>query len=196
MQANQATQVPQTVNGLDTTRMVETVEAIRETPSLGRFEFRARNRWIDGGVNRSTIKDFYGAGQEDTSRAAPFVFTNGEPPVLLGGNEGANPVEFLLHALAGCVTTTTILHATARGIRIRSLSTELSGTIDVQGLLDLDPSVPVGYDQIRIRMHVEADCSDAELDDLLAFVHGHSPVCNTVCRPVPVVIERAGRGPA
>jgi len=116
---------------------------------------------------------------------------NGEPPVLLGDNEGANPVEFLLHALAGCVTTTTVLHAAARGIRIRALSTELSGNIDLQGLLDLDPSVSPGYEQIRIRMHIEADCSDEELDDLLAFAKGHSPVCNTVCRPVPVVIERA-----
>jgi hypothetical protein len=50
--------------------------------------------------------------------------------------------------------------------------------------------MPVGYDRIRIRMRIEADCSDEELDDLLAFAHGHSPVCNTVCRPVPVVLER------
>jgi len=191
MQATQTTKAPRTLNGLDTTQMIETVEAIRATPSLARFEFRARNEWIDGGANRSTIRDFYGAGQEDTSRDEPFVFMNGEPPVLLGDNEGANPVEFLLHALAGCVTTTTVLHAAARGIRIRALSTELSGNIDLQGLLDLDPSVSPGYEQIRIRMHIEADCSDEELDDLLAFAKGHSPVCNTVCRPVPVVIERA-----
>ncbi len=111
--------------------------------------------------------------------------------MLLGANEGANPVEFLLHALAGCVTTTTVLHAAARGIRIRSLSTELEGTIDLRGLLDLDPDAVVGYEQIRIRMHVDADCSDAELDELLAFAKGHSPVCNTICRPVPFVVERA-----
>jgi uncharacterized OsmC-like protein len=179
------------LNGLSTSQMAETVEAIRRDPSLARFEFRARNQWIDGGANRSTIKDFYGAGQEDTSRAEPFVFVNGEPTVLLGANEGANPVEFLLHALAGCVTTTTVLHAAARGIRIRALSTELDGTIDVQGLLDLNPTVPVGYEQIRIRMDIDADCSDEELDALIAFAKGHSPVCNTICRPVPVVVERA-----
>jgi hypothetical protein len=71
-----------------------------------------------------------------------FEFTNGEPPVLLGANEGANPVEFLLHALAGCVTTTFVLHATARGIAIQELSTQLEGEIDLQGLLGLDDSVP------------------------------------------------------
>lgn len=180
-----------TRNGLDLGQMTNTVQALQEDPSLARFEFRARNTWISGGENRSTIKDFYGAGQEDNSRDSSWEFTNGEPPVLLGNNEGANPVEFLLHALAGCVTTTTVLHATARGITIHSLTTELSGQIDVQGLLALNPDVPVGYQQINISMDIKADCSDEELDELLAFARDHSPVCNTVCRPVPVVVERA-----
>ena len=137
-----------------------------------------------------TVFGSFGAGVADQSRPQPFKFTNGEPPVLLGHNEGANPVEFLLHALAGCVTTTTVLHATARGIAIRALSTELEGDIDLQGLLGLDDNVPAGYREIRIKMRIEADCSDEQLDDLLRFAQGHSPVCNTVCRPVPVKIER------
>jgi uncharacterized OsmC-like protein len=179
------------MNGLDLEAMHQTLANLKDDPSLARFEFRARNEWIQGGENRSRIRDFFGAGQEDTSRSAPFEFTNGEPPVLLGGNEGANPVEFLLHALAGCVTTTTVLHAAARGIEIRSLSTELKGTMDLQGLLDLDPSAPVGYEEIHIRLHIDADCSDEELDELIGFARDHSPVCNTVCRPVPVIVERA-----
>ena len=181
------------LNGLDTSKLQQTVETLRRDKTLARFEFRASNRWVGGAENRSTIQDFFGAGAEDRSRPLPFTFTNGEPPVLLGKNEGANPVEFLLHALAGCVTTTTVLHATARGIRIESMSTELAGDIDLQGLLDLDQSVPAGYRQITMKVDIEADCSDAELDDLLKYAHGHSPVCTTVCRPVPVVIERVRR---
>lgn len=177
-------------NGLDMEALVGTVEAVRQDPSLGNFEFRATNQWINGGENRSRIKEFYGAGSEDESRTEVFEFTNGEPPILLGNNEGANPVEFLLHALAGCVTTTTVLHAAARGIQIESLSTELIGNIDVQGLLALDDSVPVGYEQIQIKMDIKADCSDEELDELLAFAKDHSPVCNTICRPVPVTVQR------
>lgn len=181
------------LNGLDTQKMVETVTALKADPALARFEFRARNRWISGGENRSAIKDFYGAGAEDGSRPQPFEFTNGEPPVLLGNNEGANPVEFLLHALAGCVTTTTVLHAAARGIEIESLSTTLAGEIDLQGLLALD-DVPAGYRGIRIEMDIKArNATDAELDELLGFAQAHSPVCNTVCRPVPVVVERVRR---
>lgn len=178
------------LNGLNLEQMVQTVDALKRDPSLARFEFRARNQWINGGENRSTIKDFYGAGAEDTSRSEAYVFTNGEPPVLLGNNEGANPVEFLMHALAGCVTTTTVLHAAARGIKIHRLSTELSGGIDLQGLLALDDSVSPGYQSITIRMDIQADCSDRELDELLDFARDHSPVCSTVCRPVPVTLQR------
>ena len=188
-----ATQSTTTLNGLDTQKMVETVSALKADPTLAKFEFRARNRWILGGENRSTIKDFYGAGAEDVSRHEAFEFTNGEPPVLLGDNEGANPVEFLLHALAGCVTTTTVLHAAARGIEIESLSTTLVGDIDLQGLLALG-DVQAGYQGIRIEMDIRANnASDADLDDLLQFAQAHSPVCNTVCRPVPVVVERVKR---
>lgn len=182
---------PAVLNGLDVNAAVATIAAIKADKSLARFQFRARNTWVNGGENRSVIRDFYGAGQEDTSRTSSFEFTNGEPPVLLGNNEGANPVEFLLHALAGCVTTTFVLHAMARGVAIKELSTQLEGDLDLQGLLGLDDSISPGYEQIRIKMHVKADCSDAALDDLLAYAQQHSPVCNTVCRPVPVVIERA-----
>ncbi len=179
-----------TRNGLNLEQMNQTVSAIKTAPSLGSFEFRASNQWINGGENCTTIKDFYGAGNEDESRNQPFTYTNGEPSILLENNEGANPVEFLLHALAGCVTTTTILHAAARGIQIHKLSTKLVGNIDIQGFLALDDTVPVGYDSINIQMNIEADCSDEEINELIAFAKDHSPVCSTVCKPVPVSLER------
>ena len=178
------------LNGIDVEQLQETVGAIQGDPEIARFEFRNANEWVQGGENRSTIRDFYGAKAWDQSRSEPFVFTNGEPPVLLGDNEGANPVEFLLHALAGCVTTSTVVHAAARGIRIQSISTELRGRIDLHGFLDLDPKAPVGYESIEIDMKIEADCSDGELDELLRFAEAHSPVCSTVCRPVPVTLRR------
>lgn len=180
-----------TMNGLDTRQMSDTIAAIQANPDLASFVFRASNRWISGGENRSTIRGFYGAGAEDSSRREDFVYTNGEPPVLLGANEGANPVEYLLHALAGCVTTTFVLHAAARGIEIRELSTELDGDIDLHGLLGLDEECNPGYSGIRIRLHVEADCSDEELEDLLAYAQARSPVCNTMTRPVPVTVTRS-----
>ncbi|MDJ0512726.1 MAG: OsmC family protein [Methyloceanibacter sp.] len=178
------------INGLDVQAARETIDAINADATLARFQFRAKNSWITGGMNCSTIRDFYGAGREDDSRTEDFVFTNGEPPVLLGNNEGGNPVEFLLHALAGCVTTTFVIHAMARGIHVKELSTQLEGDLDLRGLLGLDDTVSPGYEEIRIKLSVEADCSDRELEDLMAYAEQHSPVCNTVCRPVPVKITR------
>jgi len=178
------------LNGLDRTQMFETINALQNDASLAKFEFRNSNKWVDGGTNESTIQGFYGAGQEDESRTVPFVFKNGEPPVLLGNNEGANPVEFLLHALAGCVTTTTVLHATARGIEIEEISTEIDGKIDLQGLLGLDDAVPAGYESINIKMKIKANCSDEELDELLEYTGPRSPVCNTIQRAVAVNLER------
>jgi uncharacterized OsmC-like protein len=86
-----------------------------------------------------------------------------------------------------------VLHAAARGIRIESIATSLEGDIDLQGLLALDDTVQAGYRGIRVKMDIRADCSDAELDELLQFAQQHSPVCNTVCRPVPVTVERVVR---
>jgi len=177
-------------NGLDADQMVQTVEALKKDKTLAKFEFRASNRWIDGMVTRSSIQGFYGAGAEDTSRSKPFVFTSGEPPVLLGANEGAGAGDFLLHALASCVASTAVMHATARGIRIESISTELRGDVDLQGLLGLDPSVRPGYQRITVKVAIKADCSDAELDELVKLVRGHSPMYDTISRPVPVVLER------
>ncbi len=184
------------VNGLDVDQLNGTVEAIKETPTLARFQWRARNKWIDGGENRTTVKDFYGAGAEDTSRSEPWEFVNGEPPVLLGRNEGANPVEFLLHALAGCVTTTFVINAAARGINVESISTTLEGDMDLQGFLNLDQNVSPGYEAIRINMDIKADCSEAELEYLLQYTREHSPVCQSVCRPVPVTVERVATATA
>jgi len=178
-------------NGLNTPQLVQTVEAVKQDKSLAKFEFRARNQWIDGMVTRTSIQDFYGVGAEDKSRSKPFTLTSGEPPVLLGANEGAGAGEVLLHALASCVASTAVLHATARGIRIESIATELKGDVDLQGLLGLDPAVRPGYQKITVKMAIKADCSDTQLDELVQIVRGHSPMYDSISRPVPVLLERA-----
>src|SRR5215510_13378166 len=107
-----------TRNGVDTSVLFATLDAVKQQPELGRFQFRASNTWIDGAFNRSSIRSFYGAGQEDASRSTVFHFDAGEPPVLLGANTGPNPAEALLHALAACLTTSLVYVAAARGVRL------------------------------------------------------------------------------
>ena len=108
-------------NGVDTEQMYGTLDAIKAQPELGIFQFRAVNQWIDGAHNRTTIQRFYGAGQEDTSREEPFVIDAGEPAILLGTDTGANPAEYLLHALAACLTTSLVYVAAARKVELTSV---------------------------------------------------------------------------
>jgi uncharacterized OsmC-like protein len=177
-------------NGLNTEQMNGIVEAIKATPEIAAFQFRAKNEWIAGMENRSTIKGFYGAGKEDDSRKKAFTYLNSEPAILLGDDQSASAGEFVLHALAGCITSTFVMHATARGIRVDEISTSLEGDVDLRGLLGLDDAVTPAFSAIRVKINVKADCSDDELDDLLAYSKAHSPITQTLSRPVPVAIER------
>ncbi len=190
MTSQAAVPIPAKINGLDVQAALDTIAAVKADKDLARFQFRVRNRWVDGTENRSTIQDFYGAGREDRSRTKAFEYIHDEPPILLGNNVGANPGKSLLHALAGCITTTLVLHAMARGIVLRQLSTEVYGDVDVRGVLGLDKSINPGFEQIRVRLNVEADCSDEELEKLILYAQEHSTVTNTIRRPVPVVLER------
>ena len=125
-----------------------TIRAIAQAPTLATFTFRAQNQWMGGGHNRSTIQGFYGAGQEDTSRKSTFVMDNDEPDVLLGTDQGANPVEYVLHALAGCLTTSLVYHAAAKGIRIDAVESRLEGDLDLRGFLGMSDEVRNGYDNV------------------------------------------------
>jgi uncharacterized OsmC-like protein len=179
-----------TINGFKSDEIFETLQAIQDDPSIADFKFRAKNKWIKGGHNRSKIQDFYGGGQEDTSRTEPFVFDNGEPPILLGNNEGANPVEYILNALAGCMTTTMVLHAAANNIELESVESTLEGDLDVQGFLGLDEKVRNGYRQIRVRFDVKGNLSEDQKERLFAFTQ-KSPVFDVVTNGVPVQVEVA-----
>ncbi|ALA56896.1 OsmC family protein [Nitrospira moscoviensis] len=177
------------VNGVDVERMGATVQAVQQNPTLAAFQFRAANRWITGGHNRSTIQSFYGAGQEDTVRTQPFVLDADEPPVLLGEDHGANPVEYVLHALAACLTTSLVYHAAARGIRIESVESRLEGDLDLRGFLGLSDTVRRGYRQIRVHFAIKSDAPAEQLKELTTF----SPVHDIVSNPVPVQITIESR---
>jgi len=176
------------VNGVDLEILKGTVQAIADDPELGKCRFRATNTWHGGTDNRTTVSGFYGAKQEIPHKQQ-FVMRADEPPILAGGDEGANPVEFLLSALAACVTTSMVAHAAVRGIHIDSLESELEGDIDINGFLGLSSSTPKGYTDIRIRFRVETDADNMEqLKELSSF----SPVLNTLTQGTNVSIEVEG----
>lgn len=177
-----------TVNGVDLERLSATISAVTAQPSLARFEFRAGNQWLDGGHSRTTIKGFFGVGEEDTTRTEAFTVEADEPLVLLGRNQAPNAGEYLLQALAACVTGTVVYHAAARGITLDGLECTVHGDVDLQGFLDLDDGVRPGFEEIRVTMTATGDFNDDQFAELASLAR-FSPVRDSVSRPVPVTVD-------
>jgi uncharacterized OsmC-like protein len=172
------------VNGIDMDVLQGTIGAIQENPELGKCTFRATNKWISGSRNRTTLDGFWAAGEE-RHHQQPYGLDCDEPTLLAGGDQAPNPVEHLLNALAGCITTGMVAHAAVRGIHIEELESELEGDIDLRGFLGLSDEVPRGYTNIRVRFKVKADVENMErLKRLTEF----SPVLNTITQGARVNI--------
>jgi uncharacterized OsmC-like protein len=176
------------VNGVNVDQLFDTINGIKDKPDIAKFRFRASNKWVNGGHNRTNIKDFYGAGQEDTSRTEPFVLDADEPPVLLGTDQGANPVEYVLTALAGCLTTSLIYHAAAQGIKIDEVESRFEGDLDLRGFLGMSENVRNGYENIRVTFKIKSDAPKEKLEELVKLAQKRSPVFDIVSNPVPVSV--------
>jgi uncharacterized OsmC-like protein len=177
------------LNGVDVEQLIGTINAVKDDPEIARFRFRAETEWVGGGHSQTTIQSFYGAKQEDSSRARPFVLEGDEPPVLLGGNAGPNAVEAVLHALASCLSVGFIYNAAAQGIRVDSLRFRLEGDLDLRAFLGLSQTVRPGYGGIRVSYKVESDAPRAKLLELCEYVQKTSPVLDIIRNPVPVTIS-------
>jgi uncharacterized OsmC-like protein len=176
-------------NGVDTEKMFATLDLITEQPELAKFQFRASNRWIDGAHNRSTIKDFYAAGGEDTTRSEEFRLDAGEPAILLGGDTGPNPAEYLLHALAACLTTSIVYVAAARKLKLSAVESTLTGDMDVRGALGVDDEPRNGFQRIAVSFRVSGDAPEEKLREVVERARKRSAVYDMVTNGVPVSLE-------
>ena len=177
-----------TKNGVNVDELFNTIDAVKKSPVIAKFRFRANNEWFDGGHNRTTIKDFYGI-QKEHRHEATFKLDADEPPLLLGTGKGPNPVEYLLTALAACVTTSLVYHAAAKGIVLKSVESRLEGDIDLRGFLGISKEVRKGYQEIRMYFKIDADVPDEELQELVQLGPSYSPVFDSITNGVPVKVE-------
>jgi uncharacterized OsmC-like protein len=182
---------PNVQNGVNVDQLVGTVSAIKGTPGIARFKFRTTSRWGGGAKSAASVKSFYGAGQEDTSRTQSFVLDGDEPPVLLGSNTAPNAVEALLAALSGCMTVAFIYPAAAEGIKVHSLEFAIEGDVDLQGFLKLSEKVRPGLQGVTVTAHVKADAPRARIQELLQHAVATSPVMDSLRNPVPVSVHLA-----
>jgi uncharacterized OsmC-like protein len=175
-------------NGVDTATLFATLDAVKQAPQAARFQFRAHNQWQTGTHNRSTIADFYGVGQERTHQRS-FVFDADHPAVLVGQDHGPTPVEFVLHALAACLTAGLANIAAARRVKLTEVRSTVTGDIDLNGILGLDPQVRNGYQQITVRFTIKGDAPAEKLRELVEQSRARSAVYDVITNGVPVSIE-------
>ena len=177
-------------NGVDTETMFATLDLIKDQPELARFQFRATNRWMGGAHNRSTIKGFYAAGGEDTSRGEAWELDAGEPAILLGTDTGPNPAEYLLHALAACVTTSLVYSAAARRVKLTMVESTLEGDLNVEGAMGTNTvDFRNGFERIRMSIRIAGDAPAEKLREVVQRGTDRSVVFDSITKGVPVSVD-------
>jgi len=174
-------------NGVDTATLFATLDAVKGNPDIAKFQFRATNRWVSGTHNQSTIHGFHGALQEMTHQQ-PWTFDADHPAVLVGNDNGPTPVEYVLYALAACLTAGLANIAAARGITLTEVESTVEGDIDLMGILGLSDEVRNGYQQIAVRFKVRGDDPE-KLRQVVEQSRQRSAVFDIVTNGVPVSIE-------
>ena len=177
-----------TRNGVDTTALFATLDAVKQAPEAAKFQFRAHNEWVSGTHNRTTIADYFGVGEE-RSHERTFVFDADHPAVLVGRDHGPTPVEFVLHALAACLTAGLANIAASRRIRLTEVRATVTGDIDLNGILGLNPDVRNGYERITVRFTVKGDAPAEKLRGIVEQSRARSAVYDIITNRVPVSIE-------
>jgi uncharacterized OsmC-like protein len=175
-------------NGVDTATLFATLNAVKAAPEAAKFQFRARNQWITGTHSRSTIQGFFGVGEE-RAHERTFHFDADHPAVLVGRDNGPTPVEYVLHALASCLTAGLANVAAARGVRLTEVRSTVSGDIDLNGILGLNPDVRNGYQNIKVRFVVKGDAPAEKLREIVEQSGARSAVLDVITNQVPVTIE-------
>ena len=174
-------------NGVDTAAFFATLDAVKGNHDIADFQWRVSNTWVSGSHNRSTVHGFYGATQE-MAHAQPFTYDADHPAVLVGADNAPTPVEFLLHAIAACLTAGIANIAAARGVHLESVESTVEGDIDLMGILGLSSDVRNGYERINVSFKVRGDDPE-KLRAVVEQSRMRSAVYDVLTNGVPVSIS-------
>lgn len=175
-------------NGVDTPTLFATINVVAGQPELAKFQFRATNRWQSGTHSRTRIESFTGAGGEHT-HVSEFKFDADHPQVLVGGDRGAVPVEFLLVGLASCLTAGIANISAARGVNLTEVESTIEGDIDLRGILGISDEVRNGYQGIRVNFKIKGDAPAEKLRQIVEQSKNRSAVFDVLTNGVPVEIN-------
>lgn len=175
-------------NGVNVEGLFGALDAVKAMPEAAKFQFRASNEWVSGTNSRSRIYEFFGLGAEQTHREA-HEYDADHPEQLVGTDVGPSPVEFLLHALAACITAGIGNIAAARGIDLTSVRSTVTGDIDLVGLLGLDDSVRNGYQSIDVHLVIEGDTGADQLRGIVERSIARSAVFDMLTNGTTVTVN-------
>ncbi len=177
------------INGIDINKFFEIIDAVKEKPELANFQFRVKNTWMNGGHSRAIIKDFYGAESEDSTRTSPFIFDSDFPFTLLGSNQGPAPIEYVLNALAGCLTASIVYQAASKKIILDDVESELTGNFDLHSFLGIYSKNLGNKENIIVIVRIKGgNLSKEEKRFLVELGKKSSIVYNLVAKSFPVTI--------
>jgi uncharacterized OsmC-like protein len=180
---------PAPLNGVDTPTLLHTIfDVVAGQPELAKFQFRARNEWVWGTHSRSVMSGFSGAGGEHR-HVVGFTAEADHPTVLVGADNAPTPVEFLLHALAACLTAGIGNIAAARGVKLTKVSSTVQGDINLLGIFGLSDEVRNGYEAIRIHFEIEGDAPAETLREIVEQSRRRSAVFDVLTNGVPVGVD-------
>jgi uncharacterized OsmC-like protein len=182
----EARKAPMPRNGVDTPAVVETIfGVVAKQPELAKFQFRASNQWMTGTHSRTTMKGFFGASGEH-AHLAEFTADGDHPAVLCGADQGPTPVEWLLHALATCLTAGIANIAAVRGVTLHRVESKVEGDIDLLGIFGLSKNVRNGYQNVRISFEIEGDAPPEKLREIVEQSRARSAVYDVITNGIPV----------
>lgn len=174
-------------NGVPREKMFGAIAKMKENGDLAQFKFSAKNEWVEGTASQSSIFEWYGLGA-DQQHVAEFDFSADHP--TLGHGHGPTPQEYVLHALAACITAGIATGAAARNIPLHRVSSKVIADIDVRGVLGIDPDVRKGFSNVDLEFDIDADCDDEQKDALLAGGAKYSAVFDIMANPTEINITR------
>jgi uncharacterized OsmC-like protein len=183
-----ATPVKAPRHGVNTPALLETINAVGRQPELGAFQFRATNRWREGTASVGRFEAFYGAGTEHR-HTTEVLYDFDHPKVLVGEDRGPTPVEFLLIALAGCLTAGIGNIAAVRGVTLQEVTASVTGDIDIRGILGLAKDVRNGYSNIRVAIDIKGDGPADKLREIVEQSKARSAVYDMLTNGTVVHVD-------
>ncbi len=177
-------------NGVNVQALLDAREVLKDSPEAAQFVWRATSKWQNGVHSTSTVKEFYGLGQEQ-SHQTEAVFDADHPAVFAAEDNGITPIEYLLVGLASCLTAGVASVAQNRGIQLRSVEATLEGEHDIRGILGVDADVRNGFNDIKVTFNIDADASKQDIEALVAQSQKRSAVFDALTNPTNVTVEVA-----